>query len=167
MVVAGFNFFMKYMFGEMHWNFLSHDSASHAPRDWCTSWATDQADGPDGGFSFDCFDAVVPFFKSANMTVRTNGILASAHNTCLPKWLLDGYKAKKFSKKQLQLFLENRIKAVVPHWLASGLPFHGMIAVNEGFWNQEMPKYGQWPSNWVFGPDMNMFRWVHVVVCAI
>ena len=93
------------------------------------------------------------------MTVRTNGILASSHNTCLPAWLLEGYQANRFTQQQLQTFLENRTKTVVPHWLGSGLPFNGMIAVNEAFWNQEMPNLGPWPSNWVFGPDKNLFSW--------
>lgn len=129
--------------------------------DWCTQWPVDQPHGPEGGFNFDCFDAVVPFFRAANMTVRTNGILASAHNSTFPAWLLDGIKSKNFSQQQVRFFLENRTKTVVPHWLSSGLPFNGMIAVNEAFWNQDMTyKYGpMWPHNWVFGPDMNIFSW--------
>lgn len=127
--------------------------------DWCTTWSVDQANGPNESYSFDCFDAVIPFMRAANMTVRTNGILPSAHNTCLPPWLLKGYKDHNFTQEQVQRFLENRTKTVVPHWLSSGLPFHGMIAVNEAFWNQEMPSYGEWPSNWIFGPDKNIFSW--------
>ena len=34
-----------------------------------------------------------------------------------------------------------------------------MIAVNEAFWNQEMPQHGSWPANWVFGAESNMFSW--------
>jgi len=55
---------------------------------------------------------------------------------------------------------------VLDHWLSgypslpwSGLPWSGLITVNEALWDQDMEnEYGSWPANWVFGPDMNLWR---------
>jgi endo-1,4-beta-xylanase len=144
---------------------IAHDQFNLANWDYMAQWAINQPNGPNDEYNFDAFDAVVPFMAAGNFTARTNAIMPSAHNLLdpvgsgSPPWLIDGYNSQTLTASQLQDLLKKHIDTVVPHWLNSGLPFNGLITVNEAIWNQDMEyKYGAWPNNWVFGPDTNLWR---------
>ena len=97
------------------------------------------------------------------MSARVNGIM-NAHNllpntTCPPLWLIDGYKNGTYGRAQLKGFLQRRIEAVVPHWIKAGVPILGLFAVNEAIFNQQNDALGEWPHNWLVGPELNLFSW--------
>lgn len=130
--------------------------------DWSNSWTVTQPT-PADKFDFTMSDRLIPFMRSANMSNRVNGIM-NAHNllpgtTCPPLWLTDGYRNGTWSKQQLRHFLKRRIDVVVPHWVHAGVPLVGIFAVNEAIANQPFVDRGDWPHNWITGPDENLFAW--------
>lgn len=104
--------------------------------------------------------------------------MAGAHNVegsgmacCCPKWLTDGYPYSPWSwangtygkynytRTQVRGFLQNRIQAVVPRWLNSGVEVRGIFPINEAFANQPYVGRGGWPHTWITGPQENIFSW--------
>ena len=48
---------------------------------------------------------------------------------------------------------------MVPHWIKAGVPILGLFAVNEAIFNGQNDALGEWPHNWLVGPELNMFSW--------
>ena len=131
--------------------------------DWCATWAIAQPVSLQQAPDYVCYDEVDRFVMNANMSIRTNAILANAHNllapeaTDLPIWLIEGSKNGTLSALAVQAAFKSRIERAVAHWLgAPGTNFHGLIVINEALWNQDMTwkggSYSGWPGSWVFGP---------------
>ena len=64
-----------------------------------------------------------------------------------------------YTRAQVRDFLQNRIEAVVPRWIHSGVEVRGIFPINEAIANQPYKGRGGWPHTWLTGAEENLFSW--------
>ena len=64
-----------------------------------------------------------------------------------------------YTRAQVRDFLQNRIEAVVPRWIHSGVEVRGIFPINEAIANQSYKGRGGWPHTWLTGAEENLFSW--------
>ena len=141
--------------------------------DFCLVWEVSQPT-PANVYDFTCADRMFHFMKQNNQTYAHVNAVMQAHNVaiwspcCCPKWLTDGYPyspwsrssyAYNYTRAQVRGFLQNRIEAVVPRWIRSGVEVRGIFPINEAIANQPYQGRGGWPHTWLTGAEENLFSW--------